>query len=247
MKTKTQNVPEIRETEYEESETRTVTGIFKEKFMDVLEANRIGDLASTGVKVSVAVSVAAALLDPHNSAELIKQAAAWNGYAIPKSAAGFSAVMYWRAWYSPAKSAAAALVSKFSKKSEQVIEQREVPKILGVPVSEAADFLFEKKAFPRDMFCERFGVSREVHAAIAKRFDSLGVFVRGENNSRVLNPSVGMWYVVAALENPDGLPTVADLGEVDLTSTLERQKALYLEEGEKAVPSPGTHPKAEEN
>lgn len=250
MKNQTRTVPEIRETETAETEARTFAGIFKSKAMDVLESNRIADLASTGVKTSVAVAVAAALLDPQNSAELAKQALAWNSYAVPKSAAGFSAVMYWRAWYFPAKSAAAALVSKFSGRAGSVTEPepRDVPEVFGLPVSEVADFLFEKKAFPRDAFCERFKASREVHASIAKRFDELRIFVRGENNSRVLNPKVGMWFTVAALESAEGEPTVPpfdELGEIDLEDTLSKQAELHAEEGNKATPSPGACPPAE--
>lgn len=57
----------------------------------------------------------------------------------------------------------------------------------GIPIIELVDYLFTSSSYSRNEFCERFAVSRKVFDDLASGFDKIGVFIRGANNSRVLN------------------------------------------------------------
>lgn len=56
-----------------------------------------------------------------------------------------------------------------------------------IPLIELVDYLFTSSGYSRAEFCEKFAVSRKVFDDMANSFDSIGVFVRGANNSRILN------------------------------------------------------------
>lgn len=205
MKNRIQSVPEIRETKKADfRDSRTVASIMRSKALDVLETNRVSDIAKTLVKFSVASTLAVSAFDAPAALEMARHAAQWSDYALPKSSAAFLAAWRWRdvagiaAW--TAKRTAAALKSESRDGHEPA--KRNVPHAFGLPATEVAEFLFEKKGFPRDEFCEEFGTGRATHEKIAKGFDSLGILTRGENNARVLG-DVDIGYVVSVLSRAD--------------------------------------------
>jgi len=65
---------------------------------------------------------------------------------------------------------------------------RTIDSIDGIPRIELLDHLFTIGTFKRDDVESKWGIPRYRVTAISKKLDDLGVLIRGENNSRILNP-----------------------------------------------------------
>lgn len=69
-----------------------------------------------------------------------------------------------------------------------------------IPVVELLDHLFEFESFKRDDIEEKFGIPRNRFTELAKKLETLNVLIRGENNSRVLNPEFTRSDIATMLE-----------------------------------------------
>lgn len=67
----------------------------------------------------------------------------------------------------------------------------------GIPVSELLNHLFTFKTFKRDDAERIFAMPRNRYQDLANRLDALGIFVRGTNNARELNPELSRQEVAA--------------------------------------------------
>lgn len=71
----------------------------------------------------------------------------------------------------------------------------------GVPVDELVSFIMENEHFRRHEAMKRFGMSKKKHDRIAKKLESCGLLVRGENNSRILQKFVTREILVRQLRD----------------------------------------------
>lgn len=69
--------------------------------------------------------------------------------------------------------------------------------IEGIPVAELLNHLFTFKTFKRDDAERIFAMPRNRYQDLANRLDALGIFVRGTNNARELNPELSRQEVAA--------------------------------------------------
>jgi len=69
-----------------------------------------------------------------------------------------------------------------------------------IPVVELLDHLFEFESFKRDDIEDKFGIPRNRFTDLAKKLESLHVLIRGENNSRILNPEFSRSDIAIMLE-----------------------------------------------
>lgn len=69
-------------------------------------------------------------------------------------------------------------------------DESDIPLFYGIPVVELVEYLFSGDgSFRRDDVEAQFAIPRNRFDEMAKKMDSVKIFVRGENNSRKLNPS----------------------------------------------------------
>lgn len=167
---------------------RTVRRIIWGKCLDALEdATLRGILANSALTVG-AVGLSAALIFPHEAAEIAKTVIQWQNYAIPKVAGSFAFVFN---------------VQSFVHAFRNMIpEPQEVPSgdtIEGIPTVELLDHLFEFESFKRDDIEKKFGIPRNRFTDLASKLESLKVLVRGENNARILNPEFSRSDVASIL------------------------------------------------
>ena len=84
------------------------------------------------------------------------------------------------------------LISQLQKKTHH-------DSIWGVPVIEIVGYLFDNGNFARDSVCDTFAITRKDYSEIVEVLDIHNILVRGENNSRVLNPLIPREMVVNIL------------------------------------------------
>jgi len=64
---------------------------------------------------------------------------------------------------------------------------------------EIVGYIFDNESFPRDEVMAAFAISRSQYTEIAKLLDKNNIFVRGENNGRVLNSNLTRQMIVDIL------------------------------------------------
>jgi hypothetical protein len=72
--------------------------------------------------------------------------------------------------------------------------------IEGIPAVEILDHIFTEGSFKREEVKKKFGIPHDRCNRLAQKLEDLGVFVRRENNARVLNPDMSRQDVAAILE-----------------------------------------------
>jgi len=75
--------------------------------------------------------------------------------------------------------------------------------IEGVPIHEVVDHILSEWSFKRDDIERKFAIPRNRYQAIATKLDRSGVFIRGDNNARVLRDDITREMLVAALTSPE--------------------------------------------
>lgn len=85
--------------------------------------------------------------------------------------------------------------------------------IEGIPVDELLDHLFTYGNFKRDDAESLFSMPRNRYKDLTDRMDRLGVFVRGENNARVLNPELSRQEVSALVRGEKCYVTLSEIRE----------------------------------
>lgn len=131
------------------------------------------------------IVISISLLNIPESKENLAIVIKWHNFAILKVLTSFLLVFHiWTILY-------------FSKKLFKSIitwiedelsgNKGELKMYKNIPLIELVDYLFTSSWYSRSEFCEKFAVSRKVFDDMANSFDSIGVFIRGANNSRILN------------------------------------------------------------
>lgn len=82
-------------------------------------------------------------------------------------------------------------------------KKHDMAKIWGVPVVELVGYLFEKGDFSRSEVIETFAISRVDYGEIAWLLDKNNILIRGENNSRKLNPEMTRQMIADILMGRD--------------------------------------------
>ena len=82
-------------------------------------------------------------------------------------------------------------------------KKHDMAKIWGVPVVELVGYLFEKGDFVRSEVIETFAISRVEYGEIAWLLDKNNILIRGENNSRKLNPEMTRQMIADILMGRD--------------------------------------------
>lgn len=189
---------------YTVADARTFWSVARSKALDTFEKNRVADLAGSGVKFTLAVSLASLFVfcDYQQAVETLRKIASAGSYALPKTFGAFVIVYGWKTWYSAGKwgfsktwEALAAMMPEEDRSGCRTVK--------GLDVAEVADFLFGRRAFPRDEFCKKFSASRAVHEELAAGLESVGIMVRGENNARILAAGTDRAYVESLLADVD--------------------------------------------
>lgn len=80
--------------------------------------------------------------------------------------------------------------------------------IEGIPKDELMLFIFETGAFKLQEAQKKFGISRRTHDRIARRLEDSGIFVRGKDNARVLNPEVTREHLAAILADAEDVEDI---------------------------------------
>jgi len=90
---------------------------------------------------------------------------------------------------------------EFNRYEEQEIVQEElnVWMIEWIPVIELIDHLFIAKSFKREEIEKKFSIPRHRFTDLANALEECWILVRGENNSRVLNPNVTRQEIVSCV------------------------------------------------
>jgi hypothetical protein len=70
----------------------------------------------------------------------------------------------------------------------------------GIPTVELVDYIFEHGSFVRAHAETYFGLPRNKFDAMAKQMDTVKIFTRWENNSRVINPDMSRADVMSIFE-----------------------------------------------
>ena len=123
--------------------------------------------------------------------------------------------------------------------------------IEGIPVFELLDHLFTFQSFKRDDIEKRFAIPRNRFTDLANKLEELQVLVRGENNSRVLNPEFSRSDVVLILSGveqaKDLKPVFRQEDDSSFTSRptgfdiLDRIKNVFTKKEEVSSPSLVSH------
>ncbi len=133
--------------------------------------------------------------------KIVKFAWFYGDFMLAKLFLGFLLVFGWRLWVSSVR----WIVYHVKDSVEEILSktQEAESSIRGIPIPELVDYVFETKGFRIKETMERFAISRGTYDFLVNGFDLSSVFIRGENNARVLNPSFSRTDVVSILWKAD--------------------------------------------
>ncbi len=83
----------------------------------------------------------------------------------------------------------------------------------GIPIEQMADYLIENQSFQREHSINHFGISRKRQFTIADELEKNGVLIRGESNSRALQPVLTREQLVRQLRDDFPLVWSTDIRE----------------------------------
>lgn len=168
---------------------RTIKSIIWSKLLDNLENATFAQISIFVLLCALSFLMTLILTYTEQTVETImKFVQAYNFLAL-KSVISFLVVFNFR---------------KILEALKEVPEEKEVTAtgktIEWIPVVELLDHLFEFESFKRDDIEEKFGIPRNRFTDLAKKLETLNVLIRGENNSRVLNPEFTRSDIATMLE-----------------------------------------------
>lgn len=171
-----------------ENTKRTISGILFSQYLDHIEKRGIMPTIKMILIVIIWLLIVLCWVYPEASSEIIKAAMRMKNYIIPKMIVVFASIF-----------SAPALFFYSRQYIHQLSRQTPHNSIWGVPLVEVVGYLFDNWNFPRDQVCDLFAISRSEHAEIVEVLDAQNILVRGQNNSRVLNPLMPRETVVNIL------------------------------------------------
>lgn len=158
------------QTETNTQTKKTLGSVVGQKSLDWIEQGRIIRRARAALVYAYGAYAIALPESAYRSFLAIMSA---QGFLLPKLVVFWLAVSNWRK------------ISKLIKSYRKYPEG--VKTIEGVPDYEILHHLFMAQSFKREEVLKKFNMSARRFDKLAKKLEEIGVLVRGENNSRVLN------------------------------------------------------------
>lgn len=222
-----------------ENTKKTVRGILWEKFLVVLENSSFSEIFIFLFKCSIFVFFSAALVNIPKTLKLLKYAWFYNDFLLLKLFLVFVLVFFHKVFLKMFNLFKSRLVTfwenlPFLNVSADPLEKT----FFGVPVYELADYIFENKTFKRDDVEAFFGLPRNRFDVMAKQMDAVKIFVRGENNGRVLNGDFSRSDVINILSSYDGVELRPLIRKVDNCTFVTAPSMPEILE-RSPLPSPG--------
>lgn len=155
---------------------KTISSVLYFKFIDYLDNNKLSKVTTPIFMVIMAILLAFALSNIRLALETCKIALLFHDFILPKFIFSLLIIWNYRFVYECFKNVFALPVQKI-----------EVDTFLGMEIQEIVDYILENKTFRREEFSKQFSIGRDTAEKLAKKLDAMNLFVRGENNARVLN------------------------------------------------------------
>lgn len=182
----------------------TLRGVLWGKFIDHAKAHRVGQLSRQALNLVGGITVGAVIVAPHQISELLGYLSTTGDYVVPR------VIICTGLFFSRKKISSAYKRFKRQAEKQEAIENEEAL-IDGIPVNELVDYMIRTKKFIREGVNgvrPTFGLSMEKFNKLAKKLETMGVLVRGENNGRVLAPK---WSRQALVDYLSGAEKSEDL------------------------------------
>ena len=185
-------------------QNRTLGSIVISKILDVLESSTLSQIFSGFLLLLASVIITVVLTYTDDSIRAFTAILEWENRIILKGVVStllifnFSKIL-------------AVFLSWFEGFSLGGGEDsfRTIDSIDGIPRLELLDHLFTVGTFKRDDVENKWKIPRYRVTEISKKFEDLGVLVRGENNARVLNPDFTREDVAGLLEGRDSVSNIS--------------------------------------
>lgn len=162
-------------------QNRTLTSILVSKILDVLESSTLSQIFSGFLLFLASIILTVVLTYTDDSKEAFRAILTWENAIIAKAIVTTLLVFNF-----------SRILSYVLQKFESILAShtviRTIDSIDGIPRLELMDHLFTVGSFKRDDVESKWWIPRYRVTAISKKLEELGVLIRGENNSRVLNP-----------------------------------------------------------
>lgn len=161
-------------------QTRTLTSILVSKVLDVLESSTLSQIFSGFLLLLASIILTVVLTYTDDSIEAFRAILSWENAIIAKAIVitllvfNFSKIL-------------ALILEWFESLLATHTDIRTIDSIDGIPRLELMDHLFTIGTFKRDDVESKWKIPRYRVTAISKKLEDLGVLIRGENNSRILN------------------------------------------------------------
>jgi predicted XRE-type DNA-binding protein len=109
-----------------------------------------------------------------------------------------------------------SVLKKIYKNTKKYIESKKIKGELieGIPVVELIDHLITEKNFKRSEIESKFGIPRHRYTNLAKKLEEVGVLIRGENNSRILNDDYARQDIFSVLSGAKDANNITGLFRV---------------------------------
>jgi len=198
---------------------RTISGIIVNKLLDLIEKSSFGQL-STFVGLLLLAAVLTSVLTYTDAAvEIIMKFLQFGNWLAIKMTISILFCFNMEKIFGAMKDAVPEMTATKGKTIE------------GIPVDELLDHLFEFESFKRDDIEGKFGIPRNRFTDLAKKFDDIGILVRGENNSRVLNPEFTRSDIAMILEGKSNAEDLRRLSRMtsERSSTSEPSRPSMLD------------------
>lgn len=169
---------------------KTLGSVAGQKIISTFEKSSVG-------KILALLGVAYALAWPESAGAVACAIFSAKSYFLAKLIFAAFVIDRWRLILKIARKAARFLRRKFRKKTG-------AEEIEGVPIYEILHQLFFARNFKRTEVIKKWAIPQTKFDALAKKLEALGVLIRGENNSRILNPDFSREQIAEILRGAKG-------------------------------------------
>lgn len=172
----------------ERVQRRTVSSLLGKKVLDFVEKSTLSQTLKTASLICLSTGITIVLVDPTLLIKAGQYSFSFCNYLVPKFIVTTTIVFR------------STTALKAMKRLYLIKPKQRLQLIEGVPTTEILDHIFTEGSFKREEIKKKFGISHDRSNKLAQKLEDLGVFVRRENNARVLNPEMSRQDVAALLE-----------------------------------------------
>lgn len=185
--------------------TKTLHGVLWIKFLTTLENSTWSDILKYSFKCLIFTFLSLSVINVPFTIKLLKQAWFFYDFVILKLFIIFIIVFYNKSISKTLKNIKNELYDFIKKLKlwDDNKKDNEMKTFFNIPIFELADYIFENKNFKRDEVEKVFWLPRNRFDNMAKQMDYVKIFVRGENNSRILNQDMSRSDIISILESYD--------------------------------------------